>query len=116
MGAGIAQVSTERGIPSTIKDVSMEGLAKGQNYIQLNLKKKVKRKFLSNIEADKVCLLNNRMFLFIFWWNSQLCGSDLFIVIIMCWLFFDAAFIYIYIYPFLLNKLKYNRNEFNSIF
>jgi len=46
MGAGIAQVSAEKGLHVALKDVSPEGLAKGVAYVAGNLDKKVKRRRL----------------------------------------------------------------------
>ena len=46
MGAGIAQVSAEKGLQVALKDVSPEGLAKGVAYVAGNLDKKVKRRRL----------------------------------------------------------------------
>ena len=44
MGAGIAQVSAEKGLDVVLKDVSAGGLAKGVDYVAGNLDKKVKRR------------------------------------------------------------------------
>ena len=44
MGAGIAQVSIDKGINVILKDVTMEGVARGEEQIQKGLDTKVKRK------------------------------------------------------------------------
>ncbi|KAF7240054.1 hypothetical protein EG68_08621 [Paragonimus skrjabini miyazakii] len=53
MGAGIAQVSIQRDIPVVMKDVSSSSLARGEEYIQSNLAGLVKRKRLTQVEANK---------------------------------------------------------------
>ncbi|WP_144393392.1 fatty acid oxidation complex subunit alpha FadJ [Pleionea sediminis] len=55
MGAGIASVTVEKaGIPVRLKDVSMEGVNNAMKYNWSILKKKLKRKQYSKIEAAKV--------------------------------------------------------------
>ncbi|KAL7057868.1 hypothetical protein AAHC03_016491 [Spirometra sp. Aus1] len=54
MGAGIAQVSVQRGLPTIMRDVSTGGLARGQQQIQTNLDKLVKRKRMSVVEREQV--------------------------------------------------------------
>ena len=44
MGAGIAQVSIDKGITVQLKDMSAQGLARGQDQIQKGLDKKVKQR------------------------------------------------------------------------
>jgi enoyl-CoA hydratase/long-chain 3-hydroxyacyl-CoA dehydrogenase len=60
MGAGIAQVSIDKGMRTIMKDMSMEGLARGINQVQSGIDLKVKKKkilqldgerFMSNLEA-----------------------------------------------------------------
>ena len=58
MGAGIAQVSAEKGL-AALKDVSPEGLAKGVAYVAGNLDKKVKRKD-GRLQAEHDCFLPSR--------------------------------------------------------
>ncbi|KAF8561664.1 hypothetical protein P879_10454 [Paragonimus westermani] len=53
MGAGIAQVSIQRDIPVVMKDVSSSSLARGEEHIQSNLAGLVKRKRLTQVEANK---------------------------------------------------------------
>uniref|UniRef100_A0A183TNP2 3HCDH_N domain-containing protein n=1 Tax=Schistocephalus solidus TaxID=70667 RepID=A0A183TNP2_SCHSO len=57
MGAGIAQVSVQRGLPTIMRDVSVAGLARGQHQIQTNLDKLVKRKRMSTMEREQVSLV-----------------------------------------------------------
>jgi len=54
MGAGIVQVSIDKGIKTVVKDMSMEGLGKGMNQIEGGLKGAVKRKKLTQFEADTI--------------------------------------------------------------
>ncbi|VDN45267.1 unnamed protein product [Dibothriocephalus latus] len=59
MGAGIAQVSAQRGLPTIMRDVSIAGLARGQHQIQTNLDKMVKRKRMSVVEREQVSSMYN---------------------------------------------------------
>uniref|UniRef100_A0A7S1YNE5 Trifunctional enzyme subunit alpha, mitochondrial n=2 Tax=Grammatophora oceanica TaxID=210454 RepID=A0A7S1YNE5_9STRA len=52
MGAGIAQVSAEKGLSVLLKDTKMEGVARGQAYMQDNWKKKVSRKRMTQYEYN----------------------------------------------------------------
>merc|ERR1712136_736520 len=54
MGAGIVQVSIDKGIKTTVKDMSVEGLARGINQIEGGLKGGVKRKKHTQFEADTI--------------------------------------------------------------
>lgn len=47
MGAGIAQVSVDKGYQVLLKDVTGKGLARGQNQVYDGLDKAVKRKKIS---------------------------------------------------------------------
>ena len=47
MGAGIAQVSIDKGINVILKDVTVQGIARGEEQIQKGLDTKVKRKKLT---------------------------------------------------------------------
>ena len=49
MGAGIAQVTIDKGINVTLKDISNKSLAKGNTDIYKGLDKKVKRKKISSL-------------------------------------------------------------------
>ncbi|KAG8238401.1 hypothetical protein J437_LFUL017943 [Ladona fulva] len=53
MGAGIVQVSIDKGYKVIMKDTTMAGLARGQNQIQTGLDKAVKRKRMSSFERDR---------------------------------------------------------------
>uniref|UniRef100_S4RGH5 enoyl-CoA hydratase n=1 Tax=Petromyzon marinus TaxID=7757 RepID=S4RGH5_PETMA len=54
MGAGIAQVTIDKGVSVILKDTSMEGLGRGQQQIYKGLSDKVKKKTLSTFERDTV--------------------------------------------------------------
>ncbi len=54
MGAGVAQVSVQRGLPTILRDISLDGVARGQGQIQTNLSKLVKRKKLTSVEREQV--------------------------------------------------------------
>lgn len=54
MGAGIVQVTVDKGLPTVMKDANAAGLARGQEQIQAGLKGQVKRKRLTSFEADRV--------------------------------------------------------------
>jgi 3-hydroxyacyl-CoA dehydrogenase len=47
MGAGIAQVSVDKGCQVVMKDANAKGLARGQNQVYDGLAKAVKRKKIS---------------------------------------------------------------------
>lgn len=53
MGAGIAQVSIDKGYVTILKDVNNAGLARGINQVQEGLDKAVKRKKFSKFVADE---------------------------------------------------------------
>lgn len=53
MGAGIAQVSIDKGYRTILKDMNHAGLARGVNQIQGGLDKSVKRKKISSFVADQ---------------------------------------------------------------
>lgn len=57
MGAGICQVSIEKGLTTVMKDINNEGLSRGYEQILGNLEKKVKKKALSFDEKDKTLSL-----------------------------------------------------------
>uniref|UniRef100_A0A1I8JDX9 Trifunctional enzyme subunit alpha, mitochondrial n=1 Tax=Macrostomum lignano TaxID=282301 RepID=A0A1I8JDX9_9PLAT len=54
MGAGISQVTIDKGLATVMKDANEAGLARGQEQIQSGLKGQVKRKRLSSFEADRL--------------------------------------------------------------
>merc|ERR1711978_688724 len=54
MGAGIAQVSCDKpNFTTVLKDMSSAGLARGMSQIQGGLDKKVKRKKVSQLDAER---------------------------------------------------------------
>ncbi|KAF6103600.1 hydroxyacyl-CoA dehydrogenase trifunctional multienzyme complex subunit alpha [Phyllostomus discolor] len=52
MGAGIAQVSVDKGIKTTLKDATLGGLSRGQQQVFKGLNDKVKKKALTSFERD----------------------------------------------------------------
>ncbi|XP_067880171.1 hydroxyacyl-CoA dehydrogenase trifunctional multienzyme complex subunit alpha b [Heterodontus francisci] len=54
MGAGIAQVTIDKGILTLLKDTTLEGLERGQQQIFKGLNDKVKRKNLTSFERDRI--------------------------------------------------------------
>jgi len=52
MGAGIAQVTIDKGIHVLLKDISLAGLGRGEQQIQKGLDTKVKRKKITSFEKD----------------------------------------------------------------
>ncbi|XP_071450753.1 trifunctional enzyme subunit alpha, mitochondrial [Hetaerina americana] len=53
MGAGIVQVSIDKGYNVIMKDTTVTGLARGQNQIQTGMDKAVKRKRMTSFERDR---------------------------------------------------------------
>jgi len=53
MGAGIAEVSIDKGMTTILKDINYSGLARGLNQIQGGVDKKVKRKKISKLDGEK---------------------------------------------------------------
>eukprot|EP01119_Soliformovum_irregulare_P005222 TRINITY_DN167_c0_g1_i1.p1 TRINITY_DN167_c0_g1~~TRINITY_DN167_c0_g1_i1.p1 ORF type:complete len:776 (-),score=290.23 TRINITY_DN167_c0_g1_i1:117-2444(-) len=54
MGAGIAQVSIQKGLNAKLKDMSREGLARGEQYIDKNLSTSVKKRQMTAWEKEGV--------------------------------------------------------------
>ncbi|XP_027706335.1 trifunctional enzyme subunit alpha, mitochondrial [Vombatus ursinus] len=54
MGAGIAQVSVDKGLKTILKDTSVAGLGRGQQQIFKGLDDKVKKKSLTSFERDSI--------------------------------------------------------------
>ncbi len=54
MGAGIAQVTIDKGMTCVLKDMNIQGLSRGEEQIQKNLKTMVKKRRLTQFEADRV--------------------------------------------------------------
>uniref|UniRef100_A0A6J0VAI3 enoyl-CoA hydratase n=1 Tax=Pogona vitticeps TaxID=103695 RepID=A0A6J0VAI3_9SAUR len=59
MGAGIAQVSVDKGLQTILKDTTLEGLSRGQQQVYKGLNDKVKKKNLTSFERDTI--LSNLM-------------------------------------------------------
>merc|ERR1719244_671941 len=53
MGAGIAQVSVDKGYRTILKDMNYAGVARGTNQVQAGLDKSVKRKKITSFKADQ---------------------------------------------------------------
>jgi len=53
MGAGIAQVSVNKGYTTYLKDMSSAGLARGTNQVQDYLDKSAKRKKISKLDSER---------------------------------------------------------------
>ncbi|KAH1172504.1 hypothetical protein KIL84_016343 [Mauremys mutica] len=54
MGAGIAQVSVDKGLKTILKDTTLQGLGKGQQQVFKGLNDKVKKKNLTSFERDTI--------------------------------------------------------------
>lgn len=54
MGAGIAQVTIDKGMKCILKDMNLKGLARGEEQVQKGLKNKVKKRRLTQFEADRI--------------------------------------------------------------
>ncbi|NXF13604.1 ECHA enzyme, partial [Smithornis capensis] len=54
MGAGIAQVSVDKGIRTILKDMTQKGLDRGQQQVYKGLNDKVKKKSLTSFERDSI--------------------------------------------------------------
>ncbi|KAG7331809.1 hypothetical protein KOW79_005778 [Hemibagrus wyckioides] len=52
MGAGIAQVTVDKGVATILKDTAVEGLARGQQQVYKGLNDKVKKKSITSFERD----------------------------------------------------------------
>ncbi|XP_069461679.1 trifunctional enzyme subunit alpha, mitochondrial isoform X2 [Ambystoma mexicanum] len=54
MGAGVAQVSVDKGLQTILKDTTMEGLARGQQQVYKGLNDKVRKRNLTSFERDSI--------------------------------------------------------------
>lgn len=54
MGAGIAQVSVDKGLKTVLKDATLAGLSRGQQQVFKGLNDKVKKKALTSFERDSI--------------------------------------------------------------
>ncbi|XP_028995186.1 hydroxyacyl-CoA dehydrogenase trifunctional multienzyme complex subunit alpha b [Betta splendens] len=52
MGAGIAQVSVDKGVNTILKDTTVEGLARGQQQVYKGLNDKAKKRSITSFERD----------------------------------------------------------------
>uniref|UniRef100_A0A8C7TML4 enoyl-CoA hydratase n=1 Tax=Oncorhynchus mykiss TaxID=8022 RepID=A0A8C7TML4_ONCMY len=52
MGAGIAQVTVDKGIHTVLKDTTVEGLSRGQQQVYKGLNDKIKKKAITSFERD----------------------------------------------------------------
>ncbi|XP_037100849.1 hydroxyacyl-CoA dehydrogenase trifunctional multienzyme complex subunit alpha a [Syngnathus acus] len=52
MGAGVAQVSVDKGLNTLLKDTTVEGISRGEDQVYKGLNEKVKKKTLSSFERD----------------------------------------------------------------
>ncbi|KAM3861500.1 hydroxyacyl-CoA dehydrogenase trifunctional multienzyme complex subunit alpha a [Diretmus argenteus] len=52
MGAGIAQVTVDKGLTTILKDTTAEGISRGQQQVYKGLNDKVKKKALTSFERD----------------------------------------------------------------
>ncbi|XP_043234266.1 trifunctional enzyme subunit alpha, mitochondrial-like isoform X1 [Amphibalanus amphitrite] len=53
MGAGIAQVSVDKGMQCILKDMNTKGLARGINQVEAGIKKKVKRRAITSFQGEQ---------------------------------------------------------------
>jgi len=51
MGAGIAQVSINKGLPTAMKDTASSGLLRGQDQVEKGLKEAVKKKKMTEYDV-----------------------------------------------------------------
>ncbi|XP_047379470.1 trifunctional enzyme subunit alpha, mitochondrial [Sciurus carolinensis] len=54
MGAGIAQVSVDKGLKTLLKDTTVAGLGRGQQQVFKGLNDKVKKKAITSFERDSI--------------------------------------------------------------
>lgn len=55
MGAGIAHVSIDKGLPTILKDSANSGLLRGQEQIDKGLRDAVKKKKLTEYDVAQLC-------------------------------------------------------------
>jgi len=68
MGAGIAQVSIDKGYPTILKDINQKALVRGQDQIFGNLNESVKRKKINRSYTVLCTLLWTGYNLWIYFW------------------------------------------------
>uniref|UniRef100_A0A2I4CL94 Trifunctional enzyme subunit alpha, mitochondrial n=1 Tax=Austrofundulus limnaeus TaxID=52670 RepID=A0A2I4CL94_AUSLI len=54
MGAGIAQVTVDKGVNTILKDTTVEGLARGEQQVYKGLNDKTKKKSITSFERDSI--------------------------------------------------------------
>ncbi|KAJ8269844.1 hypothetical protein GJAV_G00107470 [Gymnothorax javanicus] len=54
MGAGIAQVSVDKGLKTILKDTAVEGLSRGQQQVYKGLNDKTKKRSITSFERDTI--------------------------------------------------------------
>ncbi|KAK2826539.1 hypothetical protein Q5P01_020753 [Channa striata] len=54
MGAGIAQVTVDKGVHTILKDTTLEGLARGQQQVYKGLNDKTKKRSITSFERDSI--------------------------------------------------------------
>ncbi|XP_027855695.1 hydroxyacyl-CoA dehydrogenase trifunctional multienzyme complex subunit alpha b isoform X2 [Xiphophorus couchianus] len=54
MGAGIAQVTVDKGVRTILKDTTVEGLARGEQQVFKGLNDKTKKKSITSFERDSI--------------------------------------------------------------
>lgn len=54
MGAGVAQVSVDKGLKTILKDTTLPGLSRGQQQVYKGLNDKVKKRNLTSFERDSI--------------------------------------------------------------
>uniref|UniRef100_A0A3Q3KAW9 Trifunctional enzyme subunit alpha, mitochondrial n=1 Tax=Monopterus albus TaxID=43700 RepID=A0A3Q3KAW9_MONAL len=54
MGAGIAQVSVDKGVHTILKDTTVDGLARGEEQVYKGLNDKTKKKSITSFERDSI--------------------------------------------------------------
>uniref|UniRef100_A0AAY3ZU34 Trifunctional enzyme subunit alpha, mitochondrial n=1 Tax=Denticeps clupeoides TaxID=299321 RepID=A0AAY3ZU34_9TELE len=54
MGAGIAQVTVDKGVNTILKDTTVEGLSRGQQQVYKGLNDRVKKRSLTSFERDSI--------------------------------------------------------------
>jgi len=55
MGAGIAHMSIDKGLPTIMKDTAADGLLRGQEQIDKGLREAVKKKKLTEYDFAGLC-------------------------------------------------------------
>jgi len=73
MGAGIAHVSIDKGIPTIMKDTVDKGLYRGQDQIEKGLKESVKKKKLS--EYNTCCRVSTLVYCWFYVTTNWMCAS-----------------------------------------